>query len=272
MCNDSATARCLRTLLNWTKICFGIGTMSCNFSASRIKPIVIHCCKMGQRQYIDIWRFASQRFGVFRAYILLLGPEKIVISPASLPGPKSIPSLVIFRPLALNPKSAFTFPMNGRKISWRDLRDEQDIATGNRNPENPVERFQNALKPIPAQITLRYDDALVKKGVPPAAHSYYRKWLMYCFGFCAKYHHKESNRERLSRFIGKLKEKKQVEMEREHASKAVTTFCESENRHHDAIFASNNKKKEISTKKDQTRSMGAKCHAVPETEEEAGRC
>jgi hypothetical protein len=37
---------------------------------------------------------------------------------------------------------------------------------------------------------------------------------MYCFGFCAKYHRKESNRERLSRFIETLKEKKQVEEER----------------------------------------------------------
>jgi len=70
------------------------------------------------------------------------------------------------------------------------------------------------LKPIPAEIKLRYDDALVEKGVPPAAHSYCRKWLMYYLVFCSKYHHEESNRESLSRFIEKLKEKKQAEEER----------------------------------------------------------
>jgi hypothetical protein len=37
---------------------------------------------------------------------------------------------------------------------------------------------------------------------------------MYCLDFCAKYHHEESNRESLSRFIEKLKEKKEVEKER----------------------------------------------------------
>jgi hypothetical protein len=41
---------------------------------------------------------------------------------------------------------------------------------------------------------------------------------------CAKYHHEESNRESLSRFIEKLKEKKQVEEEREQASEAAATF------------------------------------------------
>ena len=80
---------------------------------------------------------------------------------------------------------------------------------------------------------------------------------MYYLDFCAKYHHEESNRESLSRFIEKLKEKKQVEEKRKQASQSVAIFYELENRHHDAIFASNNKKEEISTKKDQTRSMGA---------------
>jgi hypothetical protein len=70
------------------------------------------------------------------------------------------------------------------------------------------------LKPIPAEIKISYDDALVKRGVPLAAHYYYRKWLTYYLDFCAKYHHEESNRENLSRFIEKLKEKKQAEEER----------------------------------------------------------
>ena len=47
----------------------------------------------------------------------------------------------------------------------------------------------------------------------------------------------------------KPKEKKRGEEELEQASKAVATFYESENRHHDAILALNNKKEKISTKK-----------------------
>ena len=82
------------------------------------------------------------------------------------------------------------------------------------------------MKPIPAEIKIPYNDALVEKGVPPAAHSYYRKSLRYYPGFCARYHHEKSNRERLSRFIEKLKEKKQVEEEREQASEAGAAFYE----------------------------------------------
>jgi len=48
--------------------------------------------------------------------------------------------------------------------------------------------------------------------------------------FCAKYHHEESHRESLSRFIEKLKEKKQVEEKRKQASQAVAIFYELENR------------------------------------------
>ena len=49
---------------------------------------------------------------------------------------------------------------------------------------------------------------------------------MYYLDFCAKYRHEESNRESLSRFIEKLKEKKQVEEKRKQASKAVAIFYE----------------------------------------------
>ena len=80
------------------------------------------------------------------------------------------------------------------------------------------------MKPIPAEIKLPYNDALVEKGVPLPAHYHYRKWLMYYLDFCAKYHHEESNRESLSRFVEKLKEKKQSEEKRKQASKTVATF------------------------------------------------
>lgn len=47
---------------------------------------------------------------------------------------------------------------------------------------------------------------------------------MYYLDFCAKYHHEESKRGSLSRFIEKLKEKKQVEEKRKQASQAVAIF------------------------------------------------
>ena len=80
---------------------------------------------------------------------------------------------------------------------------------------------------------------------------------MYYLDFCAKYHHEESNRESLSRFVEKLKEKKQSEEKRKQASKAVATFYEAVNRGHDRMFALKRKKENISTKNDELKSMGA---------------
>jgi len=63
------------------------------------------------------------------------------------------------------------------------------------------------LKPIAVEIRIPCNDALVEKGLSLTAHFHHRKWYL---DFCAKYHHEESNRESLSRFIEKLKEKKQA--------------------------------------------------------------
>lgn len=39
------------------------------------------------------------------------------------------------------------------------------------------------MKPIPPEIKILYDAALVKKGVPLSAHFHYRKWLRYYWIF-----------------------------------------------------------------------------------------
>ena len=69
------------------------------------------------------------------------------------------------------------------------------------------------MKPVPAEIKIPYDAAMVEKG------------------------------------RARLKEKKQAEEQRKRASQAIAISCESENRSHDMISALKNKKKSISTKK-----------------------
>ncbi len=66
------------------------------------------------------------------------------------------------------------------------------------------------MKPIPPEIKIPYDAALVKKGLPLLAHFHYRKWLTYYLDFCLKYHHDLANKESLSRSIQKLKDKNQT--------------------------------------------------------------
>ena len=61
------------------------------------------------------------------------------------------------------------------------------------------------MKPIPPEIKILYDAALIEKDVAPPAHFHYRKWLRYYLDFCLKYHHKPVNKESLAPFIQKLK-------------------------------------------------------------------
>ncbi len=67
------------------------------------------------------------------------------------------------------------------------------------------------MKPIPPEIKILYDAALVIKGVPLSAHFHYRKWLRYYLDFCLKYHHKTANKESFAPFVQKLKNKNQTD-------------------------------------------------------------
>ena len=79
---------------------------------------------------------------------------------------------------------------------------------------------------IPAQIQTRYEALLVKKAIPERHHLYYRKWLRYYLDFCHKYDLKQSNKESLSHFINKLREKNQTDQQQKQASHAVSIYYE----------------------------------------------
>jgi integron integrase len=105
------------------------------------------------------------------------------------------------------------------------------------------------MKPIPAEIRIPYDAALVKKDVPLPAHFYYRKWLRYYLDFCLKYHYKISDKKSLPYFLKKLEDKNQTEQQQKQAFHAVSIFYEIESIDQDRIETLKNKKENISTKK-----------------------
>ena len=105
------------------------------------------------------------------------------------------------------------------------------------------------MEPIPAEIKIRYDAALAKKDVPLPAHFYYRKWLRYYLDYCLKYHYEILDKESLSYFLKKLKDKNQTEQQQKQAFHAVSIFYEIETIDEDRIGALKNKKENIATKK-----------------------
>jgi len=56
---------------------------------------------------------------------------------------------------------------------------------------------------IPHDTLTRFQAMLVKRAVPTAQHSYYKKWLRFYLDFCFKYGMKDSNKESLTQFIAK---------------------------------------------------------------------
>ena len=65
---------------------------------------------------------------------------------------------------------------------------------------------------------------LGKKEVPKNEQALYRKWLRYYLDFCQKYHFPPNQEKSLSRFLGKLQEKKQTKTSQEQASQAVSLY------------------------------------------------
>ena len=105
------------------------------------------------------------------------------------------------------------------------------------------------MKPIPAEIKILYDAALVREDVPLPAHFHYRKWLRYYLDYCLKYHYEISDKESLSYFLKKLEDKNQTEQQQKQAFHAVSIFYEIESIDQDRIGALKNKKGNIATKK-----------------------
>jgi len=105
------------------------------------------------------------------------------------------------------------------------------------------------MKPIPAEIKILYDAAPAKKEVPLPAHFYYRKWFRYYLDFCLKDHYEILDKESLSYFLEKLKDKNQTEQQQKQAFHAVSILSEIESIDQDRIKALKNKMEDISTKK-----------------------
>ena len=64
------------------------------------------------------------------------------------------------------------------------------------------------MKQIPSELSALYHAHLNNKAIPKRAHFYYRKWLRYYLNFCLKYSYQQLNKESLTYFIKKLKEKR----------------------------------------------------------------
>ena len=105
------------------------------------------------------------------------------------------------------------------------------------------------MEPIPAEIKIRYDAALVKENVPLPAHFHYRKWLRYYLDFCLKYRYEILKKESLSYFLKKLEDKNQTEQQQKQAFHAVSIFYEIESIDQRSIKGLKNKKENISTEK-----------------------
>ena len=66
----------------------------------------------------------------------------------------------------------------------------------------------------------RYVAFLEKRTVPSSQHNEYKKWLRYYLEYCNKYVLPEGGAKSLSPFLGKLKEKKQTEIQIRQAGHA----------------------------------------------------
>ena len=64
---------------------------------------------------------------------------------------------------------------------------------------------------IAADLAKLYTSFMEQKGLETDQHRYYIKWLRYYLDFCHKYKFKRQNKESLSAFLEKLKEKKQAD-------------------------------------------------------------
>jgi len=81
------------------------------------------------------------------------------------------------------------------------------------------------MKKIPLEIEKQFLILLNKK-MPQKLHSDYLKWLMFYLDFCSKYKFKEDNHESLPKFLNKLKQKNQTEMQLKQAHNAISLYYE----------------------------------------------
>jgi integron integrase len=80
------------------------------------------------------------------------------------------------------------------------------------------------MKSIPTELLRRFREVLPKRGVTQYERGYYEKWLRYYLDFCAKYHHRDRDRDSLDHFMQKLSEKNQSERQQEQAAKSIAVY------------------------------------------------
>ena len=79
---------------------------------------------------------------------------------------------------------------------------------------------------IPSSLQTQFAVCLQNKEVPNRLHASYEKWLRFYLDFCRKYHFTHDQQESLSRFLGKLQEKKQTKSNQQQASHAISLYYE----------------------------------------------
>jgi len=77
---------------------------------------------------------------------------------------------------------------------------------------------------IPPELLTRYVAFLEKRAVPSSQYNDYKKWLRYYLDYCHKYALPVGGSKSLTQFLGKLKEKKQSEIQIRQAGHAVTLY------------------------------------------------
>jgi len=79
---------------------------------------------------------------------------------------------------------------------------------------------------IPSDLNVRYLALLTRKSISAIESSYYSKWLRYYIDYCLKYGLQQEDKSSLSRFLGKLREKRQTSVQVEQASHAIALYYE----------------------------------------------
>jgi len=79
------------------------------------------------------------------------------------------------------------------------------------------------MKKIPSKTENAYQ-ILLDKNLPVKLHSDYLKWLIFYLDYCDRYNIEEGNHINLPKFINKLKQKNQTELQQKQAEKAIALY------------------------------------------------
>jgi hypothetical protein len=77
---------------------------------------------------------------------------------------------------------------------------------------------------IPPPLEAVFERWLQKKAIHTGTHSVYKKWVRFYLDFCHKYGFPASNRDSLSPFLHKLREKRQTKTQQDQAADAIGLF------------------------------------------------